>query len=63
MTTIYSHICNAAVVGDIAKHLKNASVSMSCPSVCPFMLRVFGLFMAKAHTLYCGLVCGSHVEK
>jgi len=57
MTTVSLHIFNSFVLGDLAKHLQIASVSMSCPSICPFMSLVSTLFMKKDYTLYCGLVC------
>jgi hypothetical protein len=63
MTTIYLHICNSFVLGDLAKHLQIATFSMSCPYICPFMSLASNLFMEKDHTLYCGLVCRIYEKK
>jgi hypothetical protein len=52
MTTVYLHICNSFVLGDLAKHLQIATISMSYPPICPFMLLVSNLFMGKDHTLF-----------
>jgi len=63
VTTVYLHICNSFVLGDLAKHLQMATFSMSCPSICPFMSLVSKLFMEKGHTIYSGLVCRLWVKK
>jgi hypothetical protein len=63
MTTVCLYMCNSFVLGNLAKHLQLTTVSMSCPSICPFMSLVSNLFMEKDHTLYCGLVCRLWVKK
>jgi len=57
MTTVYLHICNYFVLGDLAMYLQMATVSMSCPSICPLVSLVSNLLMEKDQTLYCELVC------
>jgi hypothetical protein len=57
MTTVYLHIYNSFVLGNLA------TVSLYCPSICSFMSLASNLFMEKDYTLYCGLVCRLWVKK